>query len=112
MIITVLWPPNHKLVPINVDVVAKDENGSGIKSIQLVSITSNEADNGLGDGDTENDIQDATFGTDDRSFSLRAERSGNGTGREYTITYIVVDEACNETIVTATVTVPHDQSKK
>lgn len=109
---TVLWPPNHKLVPINVTVDAKDPNGSGIKSIQLVSITSNEPDNGLGDGDTENDIQDATFNTDDRSFSLRAERSGNGTGRVYTITYKVVDEACNETIATATVTVPHDQSKK
>jgi len=109
---TVLWPPNHKLVPINVTVDAKDPNGSGIKSIQLVSITSNEPDNGLGDGDTESDIQDATFNTDDRSFSLRAERSGNGTGRVYTITYKVVDEACNETIATATVTVPHDQSKK
>ena len=32
---TVLWPPNHKLVPIKVTVDAKDPNGSGIKSYSV-----------------------------------------------------------------------------
>ncbi|MDM5329878.1 VWA domain-containing protein [Neobacillus sp. CF12] len=107
---TVLWAPNHKLVPIKVTIDANDL-GSGIKSIQLVSITSNEDENGLGDGNTKPDYADAEFGTDDRAFKLRAERSGLGEDRVYTITYKVEDEACNETIATATVTVPHDQSK-
>jgi hypothetical protein len=42
---------------------------------------SNEPDNGLGDGDQPKDIQKANFGTDDRGFELRNERSGTGRGR-------------------------------
>ena len=109
---SVLWPPNHKMVTINATVDTKD-SGSGVAldSVQLISITSNEQDNGLGDGDTANDIQHAAFGTDDRSFELRAERSGKGTGREYVITYSVTDNAGNTSTQTAVVKVPHDQGK-
>src|SRR5438876_4216924 len=35
----------------------------------------------LGDGDTANDIQDASFGTADTQFQLRSERQGIGGGR-------------------------------
>jgi uncharacterized protein YegL len=108
---TVLWAPNHKMVPINVTIDANDpKSGSGIKSIKLISITSNEPANDLGDGNTAPDYQDAELGTDDISFSLSAERSGLGNGRVYTITYEVVDAACNKTVANATVTVAHDQS--
>ena len=75
--------------------------------VRLVSIMSNEADNGLGDGDQPNDIQGAAFGTDDRQFQLRRERSGNGSGRIYTITYSATDASGNTTVRQATVTVPH-----
>ncbi|MFN0139655.1 MAG: VWA domain-containing protein, partial [Pyrinomonadaceae bacterium] len=74
----------------------------------LVSITANEPVNGKGDGNTESDIEDAEFGTDDRQFSLRAERSGTGSGRVYTITYRATDAAGNSALATATVIVPHD----
>jgi hypothetical protein len=107
----VLWPPNHKMVPINVKIDAED-SGSGMTSVTLDSIKSNEPDDGLGDGDTANDIQGADYGTDDRSFKLRAERSGTGTGREYTITYTVTDKAGNSTTQTAVVKVPHDKGNK
>ena len=50
-----LWPPNHKMVNIAVSVTL-----SGFK---LTSVTSNEPDNGLGDGDTTNDIQGWAIGT-------------------------------------------------
>ena len=103
-----LWPPNHKMVPIHVTVEASDAD-SGIASVVLTSITSNEPDNGLGDGDTANDIQGAEFGTNDIDFQLRAERSGTGKGRVYTITYTATDYAGNVTVATATVTVPHSQ---
>ena len=63
--------------------------------VRLVSITSNEPDNGLGDGDKPNDIQGATFGSDDRKFELRSERSGTGLGRVYTITYSATDASGN-----------------
>ena len=46
---------------------------------------------------------------DDFTFELRAERSGTSSDRIYTITYQVTDPCGNSTLVTATVTVPHDQ---
>ena len=75
-------------------------------AIRLVSITSNEPDNGLGDGDQPQDIQGAAFGTDDREFQLRSERSGPGNGRVYTITYSATDASGNQTLRQTTVTVP------
>jgi uncharacterized repeat protein (TIGR03803 family) len=104
-----LWPPNHKMVTIAATITAT--NGSGpAPTVTLVSITSNEPDNGLGDGDTANDIQGASFGTNDRSFQLRAERAGRGPGRVYTVTYKVVNPAYPTifTTVVGTVIVPHD----
>ncbi|WP_372661900.1 LamG-like jellyroll fold domain-containing protein [Cohnella sp.] len=106
---TELWPPNHKLVKINADVNGSDSL-SGIESIVLVSITSNEPDEGTDPDDVPNDIQDAEFGTLDTSFSVRAERSEEGTGRVYTTTYMATDKAGNTAVVTATVTVPHKRS--
>ena len=102
----VLSPPNHKLVTINAMVVATDTCDAS-PVVRLVSIMSTEADNGLGDGDQPNDIQGASFGTDDRQFLLRNERSGTGSGRVYTITYSATDASGNTTVRQATVTVPH-----
>ena len=73
--------------------------------VKLVSVTSNEPDNGLGDGDQPGDIVIQSDGT----ILLRAERSGNGNGRIYTITYSAQDTAGNVTIKSVTVTVPHNQ---
>ncbi|MFC5401884.1 OmpL47-type beta-barrel domain-containing protein [Cohnella soli] len=103
----VLWPPNHKMVTIKVKPVILNET-SGVKSIVLTSITSNEPDNGLGDGDTANDIQNAEYGTADFEFDLRAERSGKGNGRIYTITYTITDVAGNVTKAILHVSVPHN----
>ncbi|SDM83208.1 Glycosidase [Paenibacillus sp. yr247] len=101
-----LYPPNHKMVQIQVTQKANGADAD-IASIVLASITSNEPDNGLGDGDTVNDIQDAVLGTNDTSFSLRAERSGKGNGRIYTITYTITDMAGNATNTSVQVVVPH-----
>ena len=76
--------------------------------ITLVSITSNEPDNGVGDGNTVDDI----VIVDDFYFKLRAERSGIGTGRIYTITYMVTDTCGNSTTQSVIVTVPHSKGKK
>ena len=105
-----LWPPNHKMVTVTANVQASDTCDPN-PTVTLVSITSNEPDNGLGDGDTPNDIQNAAFGTDDRTFALRAERSGTGTGRIYTITYQATNSAGKTSAATAQVVVPHDQGK-
>lgn len=99
-----LWPPNNKLVTVTANVYALDAI-SQIDSIVLTSIISNEP---LQPGD----IQNASFGTYDKQFSLRAQREGKGSGRIYTITYTVTDNAGNRSAAAATVTVPHDQSGK
>lgn len=67
-----------------------------------MSVTSNEPDNGEDDGNTINDI----VIVDDSHFKLQAERSGVGTGRISTITYLVTDACGNSTLASATVTVP------
>jgi hypothetical protein len=102
---THLSPPNHKLAVITATVAATDTCDAN-PAVALVSIESNEPDNGLGDGDQPNDIQEAAFGTDDRQFSLRKERGGSGTGRIYTVTYSATDASGNTTTRQATVTVP------
>jgi 6-phosphogluconolactonase (cycloisomerase 2 family) len=100
----VLWPPNNKLVPINVSVNVSDAL-SGPGGFTLVSVTSNEPDSGQGD------IQGFLAGTASTSGQLRAQRLGSGTGRVYTFTYSGADRAGNTGSCTTTVTVPHDQGQ-
>src|SRR5262245_27598537 len=103
---TSLWPPDHRLVPITATITVTDICDPN-PTVKLLSITSNEPDNGLGRGDTANDIQQASFGGDDRTFLLRAERSGTGNGRIYTVTYQAMDASGNKSAPQkATVTVP------
>ncbi len=92
-----------KYVDITATVTASD-NFDPNPTITLVSITSNEPDNGLGDGDTSNDI---VIEDDFHYGKLRAERSGGGTGRIYTITYKVTDACGNSATTIVTVNVPH-----
>lgn len=105
-----LWPPNHNLVPVNVSVQVSDLL-SGPDGFTLVSVISNEPDNGLGDGDTSGDIQGFEAGTPDTNGQLRAERSGAGSGRVYTLNYTGMDLAGNVAACSATVTTPHDKDK-
>jgi hypothetical protein len=98
------------MVTITVNVNVKDSR-SGATGFKLVSVTSNEPDNGLGDGDTPNDIQGWAIGTADTTGQLRAERSGQGAGRQYTLTYVADDVAGNHTTCVTTVIVPHDLGK-
>ena len=101
---SVIWPPNHKYVEVKVNVTAVDVCDPS-PQITFVSITSNEPDNGIGDGNTTNDI----VIIDDFTFKLRAERSGTGSGRIYTITYKATDASGNYVIASLTIEVPHNQ---
>jgi len=98
----VIWPPTQKMVAITATITVSD-NADPHPSVRLVSITANES---IPAGD----IADATFGTDDRQFSVRADRTGQQKeGRVYTVTYSATDASGNQTSASATVTVPHDQ---
>jgi hypothetical protein len=101
-----LWPPNHQMVPITLAVEATDN--SGVAPVCAISgVTSSEAVNGLGDGDTSPDWAVRAPLTVD----LRAERAGGGSGRVYTIAVACTDEAGNVTSGSASVRVPKSQKK-
>lgn len=105
-----LWPPNHQLINVTADInVIASLSGSA--RLVMLSAASNEPDNGLGDGDTPNDIQGWAIGTPALKGLLRAERSGTGGGRIYTLTYSVQDRAGNISTCDPTVVVPHDKPK-
>ncbi len=99
-----IWPPNHKLVVVGINVVATD--ACGPVTSKIVSVTSNEPQNGLGDGDTSPVWQI----TGDLRLILRAERSGRGSGRTYALGIEVADESNNTTNGQVAVFVPHDKS--
>jgi hypothetical protein len=99
---SVLWPPNGKLVPVQVTVSVTDPNGSGPSGFTLVSLTSTE-------GDIATEQQGFAVGTASTSGALRAARAGSGSGRVYSLAYRASDVAGNTATCTATVSVPHDQ---
>ena len=99
---SVLLQANHSMVPVTVSASITDCDQSA--SCKIVAVTSNEPDDGLGDGDTAIDWKI----TGDLSLEVRAERGGRGTGRVYTITVACTDTAGNTSTSTVTVTVPHD----
>lgn len=103
-----IWPPNHKMVDVSASVNVTDAT-AGPAGFKLISATSNEPDDGLGDGDTANDLQGWTVGTPDTAGQVRAERSGSGSGRVYTLTYSAADQAGNAASCSVSVSVPRDQ---
>ncbi len=108
----VVWPPNHRVVPILATVETRDLCGPPVVTLQ--SVTSNEPDDapGLGDGATVNDIQGADTGTADFAFSLRAERARLGFGRIYRATYAATDASGNVSVAERHVLVPHGARRR
>ena len=104
-----LWPPNHRLIPVQAQVTVSDSASGAPGGFILRSVTSNEPDNGLGDGDTANDIQAFLIGTADTTGQLRAERSAGGRGRTYSLAFEARDLAGNLAVCTAVVAVPQNQ---
>ena len=106
---SVLWPPNHRLVPITAVVHATD--ACGAPRIVLESIRSSEPDDAPGSGHTAPDIRGAQIGEADFEFLLRAERAGPESGRVYTITYSAADASGNEASADAAVRVPKSRGR-
>jgi len=98
-----LFPPNHKMKKININYSVQDNCGP---VTTYLTVTSNEPQDGTGDGDTDSDWEIL----DDQHVKLRAERSGSGNGRIYTVTIHATDESGNTTTQNVLVTVPHDHS--
>ena len=101
---SVLWPPNHTLRDVVLSYAATDNCGP--VNCSVTSVTSNEPADGTGDGDTSPDFE--LIGP--TLVRLRAERSGGGSGRVYTVTVTCTDGA-NSTSKTVNVSVPKSQKK-
>jgi hypothetical protein len=110
--VNLLWPANHEMVPVTIWANAV-HNGGGAVSL-AARVQSSEPLDDSGDGSTEEDciltsVDDAT-GT--VLVQLRAERSGTGTGRVYTVTITASDLMGNQSTATVDIRVPHDRKKK
>jgi hypothetical protein len=101
-----IWPPNHRMIPITVNAVAADVCGATTWAI--TSVTCNEGVNAAGSGMTSPDWQI----TGPHTLSVRSERTGsNREGRIYTITVRATDASGNVSAPkTVTVSVPHNKN--
>jgi hypothetical protein len=97
-----LWPPNNKLASVCATVEVAD-NLDPEPTFTLLSIT---AIDGKRRVDTAEDIKNATTGTADLCYELRAARSGTGDGRVYRIIYEAKDASNNVAYDTVSVRVP------
>ena len=98
-----LWPPNNKMVKVNVNAVAGDSCDS--KPVcRIISVTSDEraADPAKPDWQISGDL----------AVMLRAARAGSGDGRSYIIGVRCVDTLRNSARKDVTVNVPHDQRSR
>jgi hypothetical protein len=100
----VLWSPNHQFVPIAIRGVT-DPSGHAVK-ITVTGVTQDEPVNGKGDGNTSPDAV-----IHDGAASVRAERSGNGNGRVYQLSFKADDRHGGVCTGTVKVSVPHSLGK-
>ncbi len=98
-----LWPPNKKMVQV-ATVSAKDNLAGLVKGSFKVTGVSNEPSD-----PKHPDIVISPNASGDFVIQLNADRSGNGSGRIYTLTTTASDLADNTSTVNATCKVPHDQ---
>jgi hypothetical protein len=107
-----LWPPDHQYVTVNLTTLVASASDScdptvDLSDVVIAKVTSDEVENGSGDGNTLNDI---VIAGDCKSVQLRAERDAGADGRVYTIFFSVRDTAGNVATATAKVTVPRSQN--
>jgi hypothetical protein len=98
----VVWPPNHGLVRIAIDGVS-DPDGDAVV-ITATDVAQDEPVDAEGSGNTGPDAQLAPL-------AVRAERSGMGNGRVYTITFVADDQHGGTCTGVVQVCVPHDRGR-
>lgn len=101
-----LWPPNHGFADVEILGVT-DPDGDPV-ALSVSAITQDEPVDGTGSGDTAPDGE----GVGTPTARVRAERSGNGDGRVYAISFTASDGQGGSCAGTVTVGVPHGAKGK
>lgn len=100
---SMLWPPDHHMVTVRIDYAVTTSGCSATSAgTTWLSVVSDEPDNGVGDGNFPNDA----VVVDNHTVQLRAERSGRGEGRTYTVRIHAIAGAGLESTQDVTVRVP------
>lgn len=102
-----LTPPDHRMVLAVSGIEATDDRAAPVNLD--VGVESNEPVSGLGDGDTSPDWEIVQQSDGSVDVYLRAERSGTGNGRVYTVTVRAEDAAGNVSEQEVEVRVPNNQ---
>ncbi len=103
--VEMLWPPDGRMVPVDIVGVA-DADGDPV-SCRILSIMQDEPVSGPGSGSHAADAR----GVGSATAHLRAERAGSGNGRVYTILYQADDGRGGVCDGRLTVCVPHDMGQ-
>ena len=106
----VIWPPNHTFVPVMIWGVTTDPSLGSVSiniNINIDAIHQDEPVDALGSGNTAPDGK----GIGTSTAYVRAERSGPGTGRLYSIDFTASDGMGDTCSGVVQVQVPHDQGQ-
>jgi subtilisin-like proprotein convertase family protein len=103
--ISLLWPANHKFVPV--DIMGVTDPDDDTVTFTIESIFQDEAVDAKGSGKTAPDGR----GVGTSSAEVRAERSGKGNGRVYHIGFAAADGNGGTCVGDVTVEVPHDKGR-
>ncbi len=109
--LTILWPPDHRMVAVTIQAHAADNSGQVTLSASVSSSEPPEVD---GSGNTVGDFTTPVINqaTGVITLQLRAERSGQGDGRVYTVTITATDNSANASRAIVQIVAPHDRGKK
>lgn len=124
--LVVLWPPDHRLETVNIAVAVSDECATPENLSVYCQVSSNEPDDGTGDGAFTGDVDghdgylapvvvtlhyNATTQQYEGGVALRAERDGANVGRVYSILCQVEDPSENPSETSCVVLVPANKRK-
>jgi hypothetical protein len=114
--VTTLWPPNHEMVPVDIDVSGLSANNPDVSyiitAVSISEYSKKSTSQTVEDENiyNENDFEPDFEITGDLTVDLRSERAGATTGRTYNITVTASDCSGSYTFETE-VTVPQSKGK-